>query len=433
MKLNYLILFILSFIIHSEKSTNKTNNDKYFKWGLKNNLTLSSYIEISYEDKNKIKFIAKEDIPKKVELLSIPHSITFNISKALDLLNSKSLKKQYEEFSKLNLTYKPNPYDFRKEESFLSYIFYILEHKSKKYKKTKFMEKYKFFFKSIKDYSVKSPIYFEQEHLEYLAGTLLGRSIEVLRKIYEDEIDILSKDEYYKTILDFDDYIRNRFYINNKGINISNHWTIVPFLNYFDEDYTTYNANYTVGENGDVKIRSRRKIKKGDEIILKSIKMPNIRRYLMQGKTNEKLYDYFEEYSIYAVSPGLYYLYDLKEYEKFKDLFVNILDKNFESIATNIYLENAEFLKGDGSDTWAYDFMQKNLKFYLEKFDRMNLASIYKEFYEKDDRENVERILRGEKRVIEKAYKKVMKTINQLMDIQTKYLSGKNKEAIIDL
>ena len=438
MKYKFLIAFALIIAINSEKNVNFTynynNNDKYLEWGLKNNLSLSSYIEVAYEDKNRIKFIAKEDIPKKIELLSIPNSLIFDTSKALELLNSKNLKKQFKEFSKLNLTYQPNPFDFRKEESFLSYLLYIMQHKSKKYKKTKFYEKYNLFFDSIEKYSIKSALYYDQSHIEYLAGTLFGHSIEVMRKIYEDEIDIFSKDTYYKTYIDYDEYVHNRFYVNNKGLNISNHWTLVPFLNYFDEDYTTYNANYTIDEKGDVKIMSRRKIKKGDEIVLKSKKMSNIRRLLTQGKTNEKLFDYFEEYSIYAVSPGLFYLYDLKEqeYDIFKNIYINLLDKDFESKATSIYLEHAGALKGDGSDTWAYEVLVKNLKFYLEKFEKMNLASIYKEFYEKDDRENVERIIRGEKKMVEKAFKKVMKTVNQFMDIQKKYM-GKNKEGVIDL
>ena len=189
MKYKFLIPFALIIIINCEKSINTTynnnnnNNDKYLEWGLKNNLSLSSYIEVSYEDKNRIKFIAKEDIPKKVELLSIPNSLIFSTSKALDLLNSKNLKKQFKEFYKLNLTYQPNPFDFRKEESFLSYLLYIMQHKSKKYKKTKFYEKYKLFFDSIEKYSIKSALYYEQSHIEYLGGTLLGHSSEVKRKI----------------------------------------------------------------------------------------------------------------------------------------------------------------------------------------------------------------------------------------------------------
>ena len=91
-------------------------------------------------------------------------------------------------------------------------------------------------------------------------------------------------------------------------------------------------------------------------------------------------------------------------------------------------------LNGDGSDTWAYSVLQKNLLYYKERFNRVTLGNIYDVFYDKDDRINIDRIFRGEKKVLEKAYNEVMGTINQFMDIQTKYMSDdKNKENIIDL
>lgn len=430
-----ILTFFFIILINCENTTNN-NNDAFVEWGLKNNLRISSYIEAIRTNNKKIKFVAKTDIPKKTELLTIPNSIMFNITKALKLINSKNLNKQYKEFFKLNLTYYPNPYDFRKEEVFLSYIFYLIQHKPKKYEKTKFFEFYKKYFKSVTKFSIKSPLFYDQSEIQFLGGTHLGHSIDVLQKIYQNEIDILRKDSYYKKDLDYEEYVNYRFLINNKAINISNHWTVVPFLNYFDEDYTSYNSNYTIEENGDVTIRTRKKVKKGDEIILKSKKMSNTRRLLTQGKTDERLVNYFEDYYIYLVSPGLFHIYKLNdEYvDYFKNNYINVLDKDFESKSINFYLENAEKLKGDGSDTWAYDVLQKNLQFYKEKFERMTLSRIYDVFYDSNDRTNIERIIRGEKHSIERGIKKISKTVNQLLDIQTNYLSGdKSKENIIEL
>ena len=415
-----IIVIYLFFIINCQQSSNISNN--YLNWGLKNNLSLSPYFETIVE-KNKIKFIAKTDIPKKKELLIIPNSIMFNISKVLELINSKNLNKQYKQFSQLNLTYKPNPYDFRKEESFLSYIFYLIKHKPKKYQNNKFYENFKKYLKLLNKYTVRSALYYEQEQKQFLAGTLLGYSIDLLQNIYQDEINILSKDSYNKKDLDFDDYVHYRLAINNKGLNISNHWTLVPFLNNFDEDYTSYNANYTIETNGDMKILSRRKIKKGDEIILKSIKKTNIRRLLTEGKTNEKLVDYFDEYQLNAFSPGLIHKYEIKDIDYYKNIYINILEKNFDSKATNIYLDNVDILKGDGSDTWAYAILNSNLRYYKDYFETFTLSKIYDYFYDKDDRINVERIIRGEKKVIEKALKRVSKTIDQFMDFQNKYMN----------
>ena len=57
-------------------------------------------------------------------------------------------------------------------------------------------------------------------------------------------------------------------------------------------------------------------------------------------------------------------------------------------------------------------------------------------FYDKDDRINIERIYRGEKKVIEDAYNKVIKIIDQFTEIQEKYMKdGKNNKhaKIVDL
>ena len=396
MKKIFLASFFFSIIIINCQQ-NLSNSDTYLDWGIKNNLNISSYIETTLSEKNQIKFIAKTDIPKKKDLLIIPKSLLFNVTKALELLGSKNLKKQYKEFDKLKLTYDPNPYDFRKEETFLAYIFYLIQHKPKKYKKTKFYEFYKNYLKSLDKYSVKSPIFYEQEQLDFLAGTLLSKSIGIVKKVFEDEIDILKGESYNKKDLDFD-------------------------------DYTIYNANYSILENGDVRIFSKKKIKKGTEIILDAKKKTNIRRLLLEGKTNEKLVNYFDEYSVSVFSPGIMYHYKLENQEYYSKFYVNLLDKDFESKATKVYLDHVDVLNGDGSDTWAYSILKGNLNFYKQHLDTYTMSNIYDFFSDKDDRENIERIIRGEKRVVEKAIKRMSKTIDQFMEIQEKYLKNDEKE-----
>ena len=426
--MNIKISLLLLFIVIIKYVQNNENIDTFLNWGLKNNLTISSYIEVSLIDKNKLKFIAKENIPKKAELLIIPNNIMFNITKALKLIDSKSLNKQYKQFQKLNLTYDPNPYDFRKEESFLAYIFYLIQYKPKKYKKTKFSQLFESFLKSLNNYMIKSPLYYEQKQIDFLSGSLLSRSIEVMKKVYEKEINILSNDSYYKKDIDFDDYIHYRFSIHNKGLNISNHWTLVPFLNIINEDYTLYNANYTIEENGYVKILSKRKIKKGDEIILKADKKTNIRRLLCEGKTYKELNDYFDNYIISVFSPSILYYYKLKDNDYFNKFYINLLDKDFDSKATRIYIDHSTELNGDGSYRWAYDVLDKNLQYYKEYFEGASLSKIYEYFFDKDDRINIERILNGEKKKIENALKQVSKTINQFMEIKTDYINGGNNQ-----
>ena len=426
MKIFLCLIFIISSIINRVQS-NFNIKSKFLDWGLKNNLNITSYLEVTLNEKKDLKFIAKEDIPKKADLMIIPKSMLFNVTKAVELIGSKTLRKQYNEFNKLNLTYEPNPYDFRKEESFIAYIFYLIEHRPKKYQKTKFYDIYEHYLNSLQKFSVRTPIFYEPYQLEYLSNTSLAKATDVIKKIFQKEIDIFSNKSYFKRELDFEEYVNYRLQINNKGLNVSNRWTMIPFFNNLDSDYTLYNANYSIEKNGDIRIFSKKKIKKGDEIILDAPKKSNIRRLLLEGKTNEKLYKYFPEYIIPAFSPGLYYKYKLKD-ESLRKYYYNLKDKDFESKATSIYLDHVDVLDGDGSDTWAYTILALNLKYYKEYFERMNASDIYELFYDKNDRINIDRIIRGEKRVIDRAIDKISETIDQFVDIQEKYMKKPDKE-----
>lgn len=139
MKIKFLV-FIFHFIFLNCQNNINTSN-VFPDFDLKKTLSLSSLIENIKYEKNKMKFLAKEDIPKNQELFTIPYNLMFNVSKALELINSKTLNKQHKEFEKLNLTNSSNPNDFRKEEAFLSYIFYLISHRQKKYKKYKILRK----------------------------------------------------------------------------------------------------------------------------------------------------------------------------------------------------------------------------------------------------------------------------------------------------
>ena len=64
------------------------------------------------------------------------------------------------------------------------------------------------------------------------------------------------------------------------------------------------------------------------------------------------------------------------------------------------------------------------------------MTQIYNIFYDRFDRINIERIYRGERKVIEEAYDKVNKIIDQFTEIQNKYMKdGKNNKnaKIVDL
>ena len=325
-KIIFTFSFILSFLLYNCEQI-LFSNETLLEWGLKNNLKLSPFIETVKLPKNKIKFIAKTDIPNNSELLVIPNTLMFNLSKTLDLINSKTLHKQNSEFQKIYLNFQKENDNLRKEESFLSYILYLVKHKPKKYQKTKFLEFYQKYLEILQKYYPKSPLFYQPEQVQYLAGTFLDRQIDDIKRIYQDEVEVFVSKSFNKKILDFDEYARYRLAIHKYGLNISNHWTLVPFYNYLEDDSTAYNANFTIEQNGDVRIYSLDRIKKGDEIILFSEKITNAKKLIMEGKTSEKLVDYFPEYSVSAFGPGVYYHFGVGDKSYFDSYYVNILEE----------------------------------------------------------------------------------------------------------
>jgi len=426
MKIKFLV-FIFHFIFLNCQNNINTSN-VFPNFDLKKTLSLSPLVENLKFEKNQMKFLAKEDIPNNQELFTIPYNLMFNLTKALELINSKTLNKQHNEFEKLNLTNSSKTNDFRKEEAFLSYIFYLIAHRQKKYKDTKFYENYQKYIELLQKYSPKSPLFYDSDETGYLAGTNLDRELDFVRKVFQDEIDIFTSKSYMKKVIDADEYMHYRLAINKYGLNILNHWTLVPFLNYLGDHYTNYNSYYSVQKNGDLKIISNKEIKKGNEIILQVPKMTNIKRLLYEGKTYEELVNYFEKYEVTAFSPALYYHYGINEKDYFQNFYVNLLDKDFEAQFSKIYIDHQEMLTGDGSKLWVYDIIDMNLNFYKEHFEGITKTKIFEIFYDKDTRVNIDRIIRGERKIIVDVYENVSVVIDKLIEEEQEIRRKKRME-----
>jgi len=231
-----------------------------------------------------------------------------------------------------------------------------------------------------------------------------------------------------KKVIDADEYMHYRLAINKYGLNILNHWTLVPFLNYLGDHYTNYNSYYSVQKNGDLKIISNKEIKKGNEIILQVPKMTNIKRLLYEGKTYEELVNYFEKYEVTAFSPALYYHYGINEKDYFQNFYVNLLDKDFEAQFSKIYIDHQEMLTGDGSKLWVYDIIDMNLNFYKEHFEGITKTKIFEIFYDKDTRVNIDRIIRGERKIIVDVYENVSVVIDKLIEEEQEIRRKKRME-----
>ena len=434
MKNKFLIILILFYFTNNKRKDEFTDS-KFIEWGLKKNLTLSSFIGLS-SDKKVPKFIANEDIEKNQTLLNIPYDLMFNLDKALNLTKSKSLKRQYNELKDILLesdTFEDNKDQIKREECFISYILYLIDYEPKKYQKTKFYEVYKYFIESLKIYQNKKPLFFDYEGLEKLYLTYISTLYKTTKDEYEEEIITLKGDSFYKQDIEFDDYLPYRINIHNEGIIIFDHKTMVPFLKYFDTDYIKYNANYTIEKNGSITIFSTKKIKKNEEIIISSKKMPNERSLLFEGKTYEELIDYYDEYLISAFSPSLYYKFDIQDNDLEYKYIINLAEEDFDEYAINFYKDNTEVFKFDKdfkesknfeSDGWAYEILLNNIKAYKQYITDFKLDKIYEYFDDIKIRIDIERIIKGETKFIKKAYSDAMKKAGKFLNVTSTNQTG---------
>ena len=116
----------------------------------------------------------------------------------------------------------------------------------------------------------------------------------------------------------------------------------------------------------------------------------------------------------------MYYQYGISDIDYFKTYYVNILEKDYDKQLVKIYQENAELLNGDGTEIWAYDIVELNMNFYKEHFEGITMEKIYDIYYDSDDRTNIERIIRGERKIVLKAYEDVNKVIDVLLEEEEK-------------
>lgn len=409
-----LILFLIKLIINKENK-NKQNESNIINWGKKNNLEISSLIGIQKVNGTD-KFIALNDIESKTEILKIPYQIIFNISKILELINSDELKEQYKLFEKLDIpTYQPHHIDLQKEEIFLSYIFYLIQHEPQLYNKTKFYERYKLYISSFKNYIPKSPLFYTQEQIESLSETYLGKFHNKIKKLFEEEIKILKSKSYYNKEIIYKDYVYNRLFVQNKGLEVFGNISMIPFLNFFDRDYMKYNARFIIIRGfGDIKIITKNKIKKGESIIVLSPKWTNVERMIFEGELNNYSVNYKEIYIIPAFGPGLYYKYNIDDKSLVNAYNINLAEENYESKAINLYKNFNKLFNGDGGDIWAYGILLENINYYKEyikNFIKDKIDNIFKDDY---DRIHIEREMKAELKVLGKSSEFIQNKLAQL-------------------
>jgi hypothetical protein len=349
-----------------------------------------------------------------------------NVEKILNLINSNELKAQYEQFKKLYIkTYQPFHVNLQIEEIFLSYLIYLVQHEPQ-YENTKLFEKYNLYLSSIKSNIPRSPLLYTSDQIEYLSGTFLGKTLNKVKQLFLDEIKVFKNETYYNKDFDVKNYTEIRLFSEKEGIEIMRNIHLVPLFNFFKKDHMRYNARFIVEKNGDIKISSKKKIKKGEEIVINGPRRTNVERLIFDGETNPHYVNYRENYIIPAFSPGLYYKYDIDDINLYQIHFINLVEKEFDERALYIYRNYSKLFNADDGDAWAYGVLLENIEYYKKYVDSFNSTRINELFENTEDRMNLEKAFKGESKILEKAYKYIKNKYEGLKNIEAEK-KNKNK------
>jgi hypothetical protein len=438
MQFSFILLILLfqiiciNFISCKQSSEKKSDNDDltdYLIWARYNNLSMHPSLKFTKKIKNMktlYNLYTKETIPENTTLIHIPSNIILNITKILDLINLPELKKQYEEFMDNDIYEDDYSPELKKDEAFLTYIFYQIHDGKKKILKSKFYKKYKHYINSFQINSEYEPLFFDDVGVNKLYLSYINTLYSMNKRNFEQETYIFKGYSYYKRDIDYDEYLPIRIAVINNGLTISEQKYLIPVLNMINTDYIKYNSNFTLESDGSIRIYSTREIQAQEEIIFFSKEMSNARRLLFEGRTYPELNYYFDEYLIPAFGISLYVKFNLDDPDLEFTNYINLLEDGYEEDAINIYKDHLDILKRDdpvedkSGKGWPFEILLNNLKAFKEYIISFGKDKIYEYFDDKDVRINVERVILGDKKILEKAYEETELKAGEYIDLNSR-------------
>lgn len=438
MQFSFILLILLfqiiciNFISCKQSSEKKSDNDDltdYLIWARYNNLSMHPSLKFTKKIKNMktlYNLYTKETIPENTTLIHIPSNIILNITKILDLINLPELKKQYEEFMDNDIYEDDYSPELKKDEAFLTYIFYQIHDGKKKILKSKFYKKYKHYINSFRINSEYEPLFFDDVGVNKLYLSYINTLYSMNKRNFEQETYIFKGYSYYKRDIDYDEYLPIRIAVINNGLTISEQKYLIPVLNMINTDYIKYNSNFTLESDGSIRIYSTREIQAQEEIIFFSKEMSNARRLLFEGRTYPELNYYFDEYLIPAFGISLYVKFNLDDPDLEFTNYINLLEDGYEEDAINIYKDHLDILKRDdpvedkSGKGWPFEILLNNLKAFKEYIISFGKDKIYEYFDDKDVRINVERVILGDKKILEKAYEETELKAGDYIDLNSR-------------
>lgn len=422
------ILFLVICIFGSLNGKNAY--DYLLEWGLNNSLMISNKLGMRYTNENNKTYYAKEEIPENTLIMNIPFKIMLNVDNALKLLNNKKLSKLYNDYKndkfEITVGYLPPGND----QSFLTYLIYLVNNGQKKYKKSKFYQYFHYLFDTFETNLDHFPMFYNRNQLRLLNGSVSLMEVALMKELYKEEIDKFEVKHKQKNI-DFDEYLRYRTLTVAKSLNISNISSIIPFIDMFANDPIDYNVNFRLNEtDNSLFVFTTKKVKRDDILYIRSGYFSNIMRFVLYGETFEKMKDQIDSYKIPMISNMLLSTLNQDEIDQFNlDDTIDLNNKKFYKKALKSYKKLSLMKKGDGSEFSAYQLFLKNLEMVREVFNNVIISDIHKEFVDMKSIYNVKRILEFEKGLLDKKLNVLRKFIQKLEKTNDKKSENKiNKD-----
>ena len=408
---NHIFLIIVCILGSLE---GKNPYDYLLEWGLNNSLFISDKLGMRYTSENNKTYYAKEEIPEKTIIMNIPFEIMLNIKNAFKLLNSKKLNNLYNEYKKDKFDIYVGFLPASLDQSFLSYLIYLVIHRHKHYKKNKFFQYYQYLFDTFETDLDSYPVFYNKNQLTLLQGSLAFIEISLMKELFKEEVDKLEHIHKQRDIY-FDEYLRFRTLTITKSLNISNQTTIIPFIDMFANDPIDFNVNFKLNEtNNNLYVFTTKKIKKGDILYIRSGYFSNNKRFVIYGETFDKMNDHIETFQIPMISHMMHHSIPYKDKGYDLDDTIDLSEKEFYKEALTTYKKLSILKKGDGSDLSAYKLFLKNLELVRGTYDHITTSDIHKEFLNSKDINNVIRVLRFEKKFLDEKINVLRKFIDKL-------------------
>ena len=328
-----------------------------------------------------------------------------NLEKSLKFLNSKKFRKAYYQYIEADKESTDVLQDAHHvEQAFMSYILYIMNHKKKTYEKNKnkFYEYYKGMHFMFEDNLDSLPFYYSSEQMRFFLNTSFGSVFEILNRYINEEVTIFEKKIFNKT-MSSEEYLPYRIYTIQKGYEIDGKLNLVPYLDYFKKDFKKINCEFKIKE-GHIIVKAKQNIFPGEELIMIPMAISNQHRFIFFGETFDDILDKFQSFNIPTIIP--HFVTDKRITFDIESLGgkprIDLGEIDFYKNMVNLYRKFAKLVGEDDSEEGALNLILKYISRIKGNLDAIKDEDVRKAFFKRKDSDNVIRIIKGERKFLER-------------------------------